>query len=69
MDKYYKDINDLYLLSMIVQDLERTLEDLTTLNSTTRDGSVKLMVLKSIKIIEKMDIKPLPTVRTNNLID
>lgn len=69
MDKCYKDINDLYLLSQIVQDLDRALEDLTTLNSTTRDGNVKLMVLKSIKIIEKMDIKPLPTVRTNNLID
>lgn len=69
MDKCYKDINDLYLLSLIVQDLERALEDLSTLNACTKDWKLKLMVLKAIKIIDKMEIKPLPIIRENKSID
>jgi D-mannonate dehydratase len=63
------DINDLYLLSRITDDLEWVINDLTVLKSETRDANVQQMVVNAIKIMEKVNFEALPRIRENKTFD
>ena len=63
-----KDVNDLYLLWRIVEDIEYILVDLDELRSCTKNERIKALVIKASKMIEKIDIDKCPVVRNNHLI-
>lgn len=64
-----KDINDLYLLGRIVEDMECIILDLDELRASTKNARIKSLAIKATKTIEKIDLdKPLKQVRINVLI-
>jgi predicted RNA-binding protein associated with RNAse of E/G family len=64
-----KDVNDLYLLARIVEDMEDIILDLDELRASTKNERIKSLAIKATKTIEKIDLdKPRRAVRINVLI-